>query len=240
MFKEALLIVNKFRSAGKQLSLLGVEQERVYKKRKVLQTSTEIRWGSQYNMLKSVNNSKEALRNFAYCNNIDDSYKHFLLEPGFWAALTQLLELLGPIHNLQKMSEDNHATVSYVYPRWLKLEEHLKRTANSKSLFAADVKSYLTTIPIEGIKLTGINKKNWTRRREKQLFPLHRIAYFLNPLNSKVDLTDSELKEIDTAFKQHILDYTQALSSFFDFRNHEGSFANRVVAWGYKKQPKLF
>jgi hypothetical protein len=58
------------------------------------------------------------------------------------------------------MLEDNQATVSYVHLRWLKLEEHLKRTANSKSLFAADVKSYLTIILAEGIKLTSIDKKN--------------------------------------------------------------------------------
>jgi hypothetical protein len=102
VFREALSIVNKFRNTGKQLSLLGVEQERVYKKKKTLQTSTDIRWGSQYNMLKSVNDSREALRNFAYRDDIDNSYKYLLLEPGLWAALTQLLELLEPIYNLQK------------------------------------------------------------------------------------------------------------------------------------------
>ena len=71
----------------------------------------------------------------------------------------QFLELLKLIHNLQKMLEDNQAKVSYVYLKWLKLEEHLKRTANSKSLFATDVKFYLTIIFIEGIKLTSIEKK---------------------------------------------------------------------------------
>jgi hypothetical protein len=114
----------------------------------------------QYNIVKSVNNLKKAFQNFAYCNNVNNSYKHFLLNLGFWAALTQLLKLLKPIHSFQKMLEDNHATVSYIYLRWLKLEEHLKRTANSKSLFATDVKSYLITIPVKGIKLTSINKKN--------------------------------------------------------------------------------
>jgi hypothetical protein len=106
----------------------------------------------------------------------------------------------------------------------------LKRIANSKSLFVADVKSYFTTVPVHGTKLTGIDKKNWTRRCEKQLLPLYQIAYFLNPINSKVNLTSANLKEIDTAFKQQILDYTHALSHFFDFRNHEGSFADSATA----------
>jgi hypothetical protein len=49
-FKAALQIVNGIRNASKQLSLLWIEQERVYKTQKALQLSTTIRWGSQYNM----------------------------------------------------------------------------------------------------------------------------------------------------------------------------------------------
>lgn len=69
-----------------------------------------------------------------------------------------ILELLEPIHTLQKMLEDNQATIGYVYPRWLKVEAHLKKIANSKSQFAADVKSYLETKPVASQK--GIDKKN--------------------------------------------------------------------------------
>lgn len=74
-FKAALAIVNGIRNAGKQLSLLGIEQERSYKKRKALQSSTTIRWGSQYNMAKSLDNSKEALRNFAYHDDVEFAHK---------------------------------------------------------------------------------------------------------------------------------------------------------------------
>jgi hypothetical protein len=148
------------------------------------------------------------------------------------------LELLEPIYTLQKMSEDNQATIGYVYLRWLKVKAHLKKIANSKSQFAADVKSYLETKPVVGQK--GIDKRNWTRRCGKQLLPIHRIAYFLDPVNSKAYLKDSDLKEIDIAFKQQIPNYTCALNDFFDFRNHEGNFADGIVAWGYIKKPKLF
>jgi hypothetical protein len=47
-----------------QLSLLGIEQEIIYNSRKVLKSSTTIRWGSQYNVAKSLDDSKEAPRNF--------------------------------------------------------------------------------------------------------------------------------------------------------------------------------
>jgi hypothetical protein len=110
-FKAALQIVDGSRNGSKQLSLLWIEQERVYKKQKVLQSSTTIRWGSQYNMAKSLDDSKEALRNFAYRDGVEFSSKYLLLDPLFWAALMQLLELFEPIHSLQKMSEDNKATI---------------------------------------------------------------------------------------------------------------------------------
>jgi hAT family C-terminal dimerisation region len=166
--------------------------------------------------------------------------KSVILNIGFWAAITQLLELLEPIHTLQKMSEDNHATISYVYPRWTQLESHLKKIANSNSLFAADVKAYLETKPVDGIKLNKIDKRNWTRRRQKQLLPIHRVAYFLDPLNSKAKISEIELAEVEKFIKQRIPDYQCAFEQFFDFRNHEGSFANTAIAWGYSKQPKMF
>jgi len=58
------------------------------------------------------------------------------------------------------MSEDNKATISYVYPRWIKLKAHLKKIANSKSYFATDVKDYLNTVLINGVKPTKLEKKN--------------------------------------------------------------------------------
>jgi hypothetical protein len=48
------------------------------------------------------------------------------------------------------MSEDNQATISYVYLRWQKVKAHLKKVANSISPFAADVQSYLQTKPTPG------------------------------------------------------------------------------------------
>jgi hypothetical protein len=111
-------------------------------------------------MVASLNNSKEALRSFAFCDDFEFSLKSVILNIGFWASITQLLELLEPIHKLQKMSKDNYATISYVYPRWTQIESHLKKIANSNSPFAADVKAYLETKPTNGIKLNEIDKRN--------------------------------------------------------------------------------
>jgi len=58
------------------------------------------------------------------------------------------------------MSKDNYATISYVYPQWTQLESHLKKIAISNSSFAADIKAYLETKPIDDIKLNKIDKRN--------------------------------------------------------------------------------
>jgi hypothetical protein len=42
----------------------------------------------------------------------------------------------------------------------MKLEAHLKKIANSKSIFATDVKSYLEAVPVDGTPLTKLKKKN--------------------------------------------------------------------------------
>jgi hypothetical protein len=115
------------------------------------------------------------------------------------------------------MSEDNHATISYVYPRWTQLESHLKKIANSNSSFAADVKAYLETKPVDSIKLNKIDKRNWTRQRQKQLLPIHCVAYFLDPLNSKAKISEIELAEVEKFIKQRILNHQRAFKQFFDF-----------------------
>jgi hypothetical protein len=88
-WKEALAIVTNIRNASKQLAYLWEEQEKLYKgKRKVLIASVITRWGTQYNLVKSLDNTKEALRSFAYRNDVESISKATLLDLGFWAAIT--------------------------------------------------------------------------------------------------------------------------------------------------------
>jgi hypothetical protein len=66
--------------------------------------------------------------------------KSALLEHGFWATVTELLELFKPIHKIQKMLESNKATIGYVFQYWIDVESHLKKmAANSKIQFSPDV-----------------------------------------------------------------------------------------------------
>jgi len=237
----ASTVVNALRNSSKQHSYLYQEQEKAYNgKRKVLVASVITRWGTQYNLLKSLDDSKEALRSFAFRDDVDSISQSILLQHSFWAAVTELLELFKPIHEAQKMSEDNKATISYVYSRWIAIENHLKSFANSSSLFATDVRSYLETTPLNKSQLTSINKKNWTRRRNKQLHDIHIAAHFLLPLNHNAAITNEDLGRLQKFFQKHVPNSTDALQEFFAFRNQEGAFRINAIAWSYSDIPKLF
>jgi hypothetical protein len=138
------------------------------------------------------------------------------------------------------MSEGNKATISYVYLRWIKLEAHLKKIANSNSYFALDVKAYLETVPVNGVPLTMLEKENWTHCCQKQLLPIYWVAYYLHPSNSKASIKGNDLKEVEKFFERYIPDYKLAFEHFFDFRNHEGSFSNTATTWSYSDRPKMF
>jgi len=71
-------------NASKQLSFLWQEIEKLYKgRRKVLIASVIIRWGTQYSLLKSIDDCKEALCSFAYRNDTKFALKESLREMEF-------------------------------------------------------------------------------------------------------------------------------------------------------------
>jgi hypothetical protein len=230
IWQIAANIVAGFKNASKQYAFLRVEQQKEYGKRKPMIATCNTRWGTQCGMVKSLNDSKEALRRFAIRDDIQFPYKDQLQLHEFWAAISDLLQLLQPIHKVQKMSEANGANISYVYPRWMEIEVHLTQIANSKNAFADDIRGYLD----------GINKKNWTRRKNKQLQPIHLAAYFLHPENYHVPITSEQQLEMRELFKLHTSDYETALEHFFDFRSQSGLFGKAAGPWDHAAKPGLF
>ena len=236
----ASAIVNGFRNAPKQYAYLRQEQKKAYGQRKALTASVITRWGTQYSLLKSLNDSKAALREYADRNDIEFAFKHQLQRGDFWFWISELLDLFEPIHRVQTMSEANRANISYVYQRWAEVELHLKKIANSNSLYATDVKVYFNTVFTNSVKLEGIDKKNWTRRCEKQLLDLHIAAYFLHPDKYKAELTLDQQKRLVKVFKRYTSDHKTTLEQFYDFRSQQGSFGLDGQAWEYIEKPALF
>jgi hypothetical protein len=223
-------IVTGFKTASKQYAYLRVEQQKEYRKRKPMIVSCDTRWGSQYGIVKSLNDSKDALRSFAIRDEVQFQYKSQLQVHTFWAAISDLLQILQPIHKVQKMSEANSANISYVYPRWMEIELHLTQIANSKNVFAADIHEYLN----------AVDKKSWPRRKNKQLQPIHLAAYFLHPENYHVLIANEQQSQLCELFKRHTLDYETTLEQFFDFRSQLGSFGKTAGPWAHIAKPGLF
>jgi hypothetical protein len=128
------------------------------------------------------------------------------------------------------MSEANRANISYVYKRWDEVEAHLKGKANGTSPFAKDLKTYIE----------GPQKKNWTRRRNKQVTFLHLAGHLLHPRNYEVEITPEQLTKLTKLFKRYTTDHEAALEQFLNFRKRRGHFGPDGTAWDYPDNPRLF
>lgn len=138
-FYKGLAIVNFLRKAKHQLSILRRYQTQHYGGPRSLIASTILRWGTQVTMLESVATSKTALRFYVEDpnakfpprrNGTPNRTKEYVQNHEFWVELDELITLLRPIYEQQKMSEANNATLDKVYTRWLEIQLHL--TAQSR------------------------------------------------------------------------------------------------------------
>lgn len=133
-FYKALIIVNYLRKAKCQLSILGRYQIQPYGKTRSIIASTILRWGTQVNLLTSVADSKSALRSYVddadarfppRRNGTPNCIKEYILDVQFRTDLDELITILRPIHEHQRMSESEDATIDKVYTRWFDIKLHL-------------------------------------------------------------------------------------------------------------------
>ena len=139
------------------------------------------------------------------------------------------------------MSESNRANISQVYPRWLQIELHLTAIANSPNYFALDIQEYLNEVGTEKIGNRTVEKKGWTRRKRRQLTPIHLAAYFLHPENYHVELTPNQLSQMRKHFNRFTSNGGRALEQFLDFRSRQSHFSETEAPWDLaKEKPVLF
>jgi len=90
-------------------------------------------------LAKAVGDSRQALQHLGLQDDSGFQLQAIVMDHNFWIQLSELISLLEPLHEAQKMSEDNHSTLSYVFKRWKDIELHLSTVANSSSFFAHDL-----------------------------------------------------------------------------------------------------
>ena len=102
---------------------------------------------------------------------------------------------------------------------------HLENIANSPHVFATDIYKYLNEVGIEIKGNREVEKKGFTRRKNRQLTPIHIAAYFLHPENYLVPITVEQQSQLQVLFKRFTSDPDSALEQFFDFRERSSCFA---------------
>jgi hypothetical protein len=112
-FTSAANIVTHFRNSPKQYAILRSKQTEIYDQTYSLTASVLTRWGSQYTMLMSVKRIQEALRSWAN-ETAKTTITKIVLDFKFWGLLDELIALLKPLHEIQKMSESQKADIMKV------------------------------------------------------------------------------------------------------------------------------
>lgn len=187
-------------------------------------------------MLESVANNEAALRSYVedpdakfplQHNGTPNCTKENVQNHEFWVDLDELITLLQPIHEQQKISEANNATFDKVYTRWLDIQLHLT-TQSRQNRFREEINDFLMT--------------KFCPRLNKQINSAHHSAHYLHPANLHKRLDLLRQNEILAFLKQYTRCPKHAAleNEFYDFREKSGVFGPHVKAWENVEDAVLF
>lgn len=226
IFKEASDIVSFFRQSPLKYGDLQAIEIIKNGKKKALIASVITRWGTQYDLICSVNELKDSLIQWAASITEEEDKAKMVEVIGiiqditFWNILNDLCKVFKPLHIAQKNSEASNATIMEVIPRWLRLENDITTAALYTQLHE-DIKSYFK----EG---------GFAARSNLQLLPIHWVAYWLNPTTILQPIESSRKEQI-----RAILEPQKAWSDFLHFRQQDGPFY-KAPCWQEKNDYTAF
>jgi hypothetical protein len=228
VFEGAGTVVSFFHRSPLEYASLRKKQVECYGGPKSLIASCITRWGTQYDLLHSVTRSQEALREWAKSflpsgkSTIAQKVKNTLTDPTFWVHIFELLTLLRPLHIAQKASEANNVNIMGVVDRWIGIESHLLSHVKTSS-FCQELEHYLSAA-------------GWRNRIEKQLTPLHWLAYFLDHRRLDKVLLGDRKHRVHVLLKG-LSPEGKLLRDFLLFRHKRGAFSTADYA---EEDPSTF
>jgi hypothetical protein len=194
-------------------------QEKHYQKRMALIASVITRWGTQYNLLYSLFRSKKALQEWAASITKKDTDQIVeiigtLLQKDFWQKVEDLCDIFAPLHAMQKASESTNANIMEVAERWLQLQKIMTQKAMTSDLFP-EINDYFTG-------------NSFKQRQKKQILPIHRVAYYLNPKRIYEDIDPIYQKDIRSLLEAQKAKNgnINAWREFLAFRQQDDVFYN--------------
>lgn len=234
-FQKAQEILGWFCTAIGQICLLRKHQTTVYGEERPFIVPAVLGWGNNFHLLDALDRNRAALKIYAMDkeakftrgkNRPPSPVQDHIRDTGFWNDLDDILYLLQPICQQQKISESGDSTLQMLYPRWLGIETHLTSQI-PHSRFGPALRDYL--------------QDQFRSRREIYVASVHKAAYFLDPLNSGKALDPIDRAEVLTFLKKSTSESQQSLveKSFDRFRALEFEF-DRPDLWAISKDSELF
>ena len=193
-------VISHFRTSHKQLALLRSHQNGLCSKIYALVFVAEIRWGTQFYSLRSLERSKEALKAFAgdvnnECKNA--TVLNAILDPLFWAKVDELIDILRPLSKLQVDSESPKGHLGQVEARWRQMRLELSKHSRYPQLVQV-----------------------LDNRARVQLSDIHLTAFHLDPRNLRVPYNPGDQEKIIGFLQLHISveKFETVRRSYLDFK----------------------
>jgi hypothetical protein len=224
-------IYSFFSGAHKQLAILrGCMRDAWQGRTRALIATVPTRWGTQVDQLDSIIRAEAPLRLFSITANAADTINPLLQDNMFWDRTIAAKKILGPIHEQQKMSESNRATLAKVYPCWMTINSHLMAMSSPGAcLFSQDIAEYLARV----------GKGGWNYRMSKQLLPVHTAAYILTPVHGDAQLLPFHQTAVDVYITERL--GVEGFHQFRDYLSKEGEFNPTRQCWtAFKDHTKDF
>ena len=174
--RQANEIVAHFKGSKKQYQVLKELQRRIYGgKALALIMACDVRWGTYSGEFKRLLDVSKALKAWATDHCIISEEKpseraqqvvKSISSHLFWLQLSELEEIITPIHIHQLEAQTDRSHIGYVRGRWDKIWQHLERCQKTSSSISWD--QYWPVLEA---------------RKKRQLVDLHTLAYWLMPAN---------------------------------------------------------
>ena len=227
---EAQAIVKAFKNSPLQLARLRAIQQVIYGEQRSLCLSIITRWGTQYRLVDSVLNSKDALRRYGIAYSLDElsfNAGEHIQSSVFWQQLEQLREILQPLDEAVRMSESNLAGLRTVIPRWEIIHQHL-------SVHARDFPELQTFLePNEGFK----------KRYNRQIIPLHVVAFYLLPKNRQLNFDSNYQTQLFDFFAQYAKTEAETIvlrEEYCYYISQMRPFSITNLCWKHEEDPVGF
>lgn len=218
IISKAVKIVNSIKNHQVLSSLL---QDIVKSKGsgETLKLPVKTRWSSHFTSLKSLLNTKSALKTLAIdekAANLPSDIKSDLLQESFWDLLKQISCILEPFADAITKLEGDNAKIDKVFLTFKNLRSQVSFVLSDVTILDNDDKKTIMTFI--------------DNRTKMAIHPIHFAAYLLNPVSHGIELdSDEDIKAMQYIYElgQHFK--INIMKELADYKAKDHFWKNRFI-----------